>query len=120
MSEAQPASILVLVRDLLFSSKILSEARAAGVAAKVVRDPDKLDSVSDMEPRLLIADLALPGAIPAAANWGRAAPGRSVVAFVAHVDQSTIAQARQAGLDNVLTRGRFVQLLPQIIRDLPR
>lgn len=116
MSEADVPSVIVLVRDLLFSSKITTEARAAGVAAQVVRDPEKLDQFARTGARLLIVDATLPGAIPAAANWRQGEAGRSVVAFVSHVDQNTMAEAKQAGIDKVLPRGQFVKVLSELLR----
>ncbi|HEX4054619.1 MAG TPA: hypothetical protein VHX86_10175 [Tepidisphaeraceae bacterium] len=116
MPEAVVPAIIVLVRDLVFSSKIAAEARAAGVAAQVVRNPEELHRFSQTAAKLLIVDVTLPGSIPASAHWGHAEPGRCVVAFVSHVDQSTIAEAKQAGIDKVLARGRFVKMLPQLVR----
>jgi hypothetical protein len=107
-------SVLALARDLMFSSKITAEGRAAGVGVKIVRDPAALGGTPG---RLLLADLALDGAIEAAAAW-RMNTGGPVVGFVSHVDAQTIARAREAGLDNVMTRGSFTRQLPEIFREL--
>ena len=117
----QSPQILVLVRDLMFSGRILAEARAAGVNVKVIRDPGqiaKLDQASQPVPGLMIADLNLPGAIAAAAEWRRLTNG-TVVGFVSHVDAEAIAEARAAGLDQVLARSRFVQVLPDLLKAQP-
>jgi hypothetical protein len=103
---------LVLVRDLMFSSRISATARAQAVAVKVLREPEQL---AEAPGRLLIVDLNQAGAIPSAAAWLRAAPGRRVVGFVSHVDSQTIESAREAGLE-VLARSRFVELLPELLR----
>ncbi len=115
MSEAEAPAVVVLVRDLLFASKITAEARAAGVAVQVVRDPEKLLDFSQTGSKLLIVDLTLSGSIPAAVNWRQGEAGRSVVAFVSHVDQDTIARAKQAGIDEVLPRGQFVKVLSKLL-----
>jgi hypothetical protein len=107
-SELQP--ILALVRDLMFSGRIAAEARAAGVNCKIVRDPAKLPA----EGTLLIVDLNLPGAVEAAAGWQKG--GGVAIGFVAHTDEQIIAQARQMGIQQVLARGRFVQILPELLR----
>ena len=93
----------------------LAEARAAGVQVKSIRDPAAVAQASDLDASLMIADLNLPGAIPAAAAWRQTA-GRTVVGFVSHVDAETIEQARAAGIDQVLARSRFVQVLPELMR----
>lgn len=112
MSEAaDPQPVVALVRDLLFSSKIAAAGRAAGVAVRTARDPAK---VGEMAGRMLLVDLAEPGAIPAAVAWKRrfAAP---VVGFVSHVDTATIDAARTAGLDRVMPRGAFAAQLESIL-----
>jgi AmiR/NasT family two-component response regulator len=106
-------NVLALGRDLMFSSRIAAEGRAAGVAVRIVRDPANLPPTA----RMLMVDLALEGAIDAAANWQRHS-GRPVVAFVSHVDEQTIAKAKDAGIVNVMSRGSFTRQLPRILRDL--
>jgi hypothetical protein len=115
MSESDPPPILVLVRDLMFSGRILAEARAAGVNVKVIRDPAAIAKLENTDSSLMIADLNLPGAIVAAADWRRRTSG-TVVGFVSHVDAEAISQAKAAGLDQVLARSRFVTVLPELLK----
>ena len=63
----------------------------------------------------MIVDLNLTGAIEAAAEW-RKTGNRKVAGFVSHVDAKTIAQAKSAGIDQVLARSQFVQILPDLLR----
>jgi hypothetical protein len=114
MTETTNLPILALVRDLMFSARIVAEARAAGVECKVVRDPAKIP----IKGRLLIVDLNLDGAIDAAAAWEAAGNG-PVVGFVSHVDTETVSRARSAGLSQILARSRFVQVLPDLIKTAP-
>ena len=104
--------VLVLVRDLLFSSRICATARAANIPVKVLRDPA---AVAGAEGRMLIVDLNQDGATDAAVAWKRDASAE-VVGFVSHVDVETIARAKAAGLDRVLPRSRFVEMLPELLR----
>jgi DNA-binding NarL/FixJ family response regulator len=104
--------MLVLVRDLMFSSRITAEAKAEGVVVKLLRDPAALAGEAGDR---LIVDLNLPAALEAAAQW-KQRTGGAVVGFVAHVDTETIQQAQAAGLDQVLPRSRFVAILPQLLR----
>src|SRR3954447_20195011 len=89
----QPATqspVLVLVRDLMFSSRIAATARAMNAPVKMLRDPGAL---AGMEGRSLIVDLNQPGALDAAVAWKRESSG-DVVGFVSHVDVDTIARAK--------------------------
>jgi hypothetical protein len=109
MSEGLP--VIALVRDLIFASQISATAKAAGVCVKLVRDPAAIGS----DPaRRLIVDLNLDGAIDAAQRW-KAATGAEIVGFVSHVDTATIDRARSAGVDRVLARSRFVEILPALL-----
>jgi hypothetical protein len=110
---AEETPIVALVRDLMFSSKIRSEAQAAGVAVRMVREPGQLAGAGG---RLLLADLNQPGAIEAAARWLAADPARAAVGFISHVDADTAARARAAGIRNIVARSAFVAGLPQLLK----
>ena len=110
-STTQPT--LVLVRDLLFASKITTTARAGGVEVKILRDPAALN---DAAGRRLFVDLDQPGTIQTAAQWKKRTGGQ-VIGFVAHVHADTIRAAHDAGLDQVLSRGAFAQALGQLLSD---
>jgi DNA-binding NarL/FixJ family response regulator len=107
----QSLPVVALVRDLLFATKISSTAQALSVPLKMVRDPAQL---APDAARCLIVDLNLPGAIAAAAGW-KAVQNAPVVGFVSHVDTAAIQQARSAGIDRVIARSQFVQILPQLL-----
>jgi hypothetical protein len=104
--------ILVLVSDLIFSSRISAEARAAGSTIKMIRQPAQLAGQTGSR---LIVDLNLPGTVDAAAEWRKNCNGE-VIGFVSHTDAELIAKARAAGLDQILPRSRFVQVLPELIK----
>ena len=106
--------VLALIRDLMFSTRVTGTAKQFGIPVRVIRDPARLAG----EPgRRLIVDLNLPGAIDAAIVWrGESAGGADVIGFVSHVDTATIQQARAAGIDRVMARSQFVQILPQLLK----
>jgi hypothetical protein len=113
--------VVALVRDLMFSSKISSTARAAGIDVRVIRDPAKVAAGSGeqgdvADGRLLVVDLNQDGAIDAAVAWKQSHTGRPVVGFVSHVDADTIACAKSAGIDRVMARSGFVAQLESILR----
>ena len=112
MSEALDPPILVLVRDLIFSSRIAATARAQNASVKLLRDPAKLANEPGSR---LIVDLNLEGAIPAAIAWKQASGGE-VTGFVSHVDAATISAARAGGIDRVMPRSEFVRVLPELLR----
>ena len=107
----QSPALVILCRDLLLGSRITAAAQSVGVGFKVVRDAAKL---AGQPGRRLIVDLNQDGAIDAAVAW-KSASGGEVVGFVSHVDSATIAQARGAGLDQILARNALVQQLPSLV-----
>lgn len=103
----------------MFMARVTGTARELGVPVKVVRDPAKLAAEAvpgaAQTPRLIV-DLNLNGAIEAAAAW-KAAGGGAVAGFVSHVDGETIRRAREAGIDRVMPRSQFVQVLPDLLTE---
>lgn len=122
MSEASPGEhpstveveTVVLIRDLLFSSKVSAAGRLSRVreSMRLIRDPAKL---ADLEGRRLIVDLNVPGHLEAAVAWKTRTGGR-VTGFVSHVDGDAIAAARAMGVDRVLSNGGFSANVDQIVR----
>jgi hypothetical protein len=104
-------TLLILVKDLLLSSRVTTVAKSLNIPYTVMRNPSDL---ADQAASMLIVDLNLPGAIEAASNWQRQTSG-STVGFVAHTDAATIAQARTAGIQLILARSKFVEDLPQLL-----
>src|SRR5437867_815167 len=105
-------TLLILVKDLLFSSRITAEARDAGIPFTLLRDPAQL---TNQPASKVILDLNLPGAIEAAIAWQKATNGQTI-GFVSHTDAATIAEAKSAGIQSILARSEFVQMLPKILR----
>ena len=105
-------TVLALVRDLMFVSRITATAREVGARVEVIRNPNDL---SERAGCLVLVDLNLEGAIEAAAQWKQThtAP---VIGFVSHTDAQTISRAREAGIDRVMSRGGFVEALPSLLK----
>jgi hypothetical protein len=112
MEAPQPSTVVAIVRDLIFSSKITGTAKALGVAVRMIRDPAQL---GDEPARLLLVDLSLPGVIQAVLQWRQTHPV-TAVGFVSHVDTPTIDSAREAGI-TVMARSGFVEALPKLLQD---
>ncbi len=103
--------ILVLARDLMFAGRIGATARSLGVEVAMLRNPAALN---DRAGHTLIVDLNQPGALDAAAAWKTRTAG-AVIGFTAHTDSDTISRAQALRIDNVLTRGTFVQQLNDLL-----
>ena len=114
-AEANSTGILVLCRDLMFASKIRSAAAASSAGEiKLLRDPAQL--IGDTG-RALIVDLGQAEALEAARSWKSANRGSKLIGFASHVETETIAHAKSAGFDRVLTRGQFAQSLPELLSE---
>jgi hypothetical protein len=112
--DAQPVAIVVLVRDLIFASKISSTAAAAHIPVTLLRTAALLANQSG---DALIVDLNLDGAIEAAAAWIGSSQ-RQAIGFVAHTDAATVERARIAGITRILARSQFTAQLPQLLGEL--
>ena len=99
----------------MFASKISASAKSLGLSVKFIRDPKLLQSESGNR---LILDLNQPGAIEAAVQWKQEYDGQ-VIGFVSHVDNETIARAKAAGIDQILSRGQFAQNMDRILSEEP-
>lgn len=120
MENPQPKQVAVVIRDLIFESRIKATAQSLGISAIMVRTAGELSRViSDKQVGLAIVDLnsAGPDAI-AAVLAAKSSPGVRVVAFVSHVDVELAEKAQQAGADEVMPRSRFTTQLPALLAHL--
>jgi CheY-like chemotaxis protein len=112
--------ILAAVDDLLFSSKIRTTARQAGVELAFARTPPEiLEQSRSSKPALVIFDLNSAKAnaldtIAAMKNDPELASIRTL-GFVSHVHTGLIEAAREAGIDEVLARSAFAGNLAAIL-----
>ena len=113
-------SIVVLVDDLFFWSKIMETAKAIGI--KVVRGEMRDGSVllGKSQPQAVILDLNSRGidaleCIKALKTDPATCPIR-LIGFVSHVQEDLISAARAAGCDLVLARSVFTKRLPELLR----
>ena len=114
----QPAiELAVMIRDLIFETRIKSTAQLMRIGTAVVRNLGDLEMLlASPAIRLLIVDLNTAG--PSAVDAIRRAkefPGVRVLAFVSHVDADLAGLACEAGADDVLPRSRFVAQLPELL-----
>jgi CheY-like chemotaxis protein len=118
-SEQQGPVGLLLSRDLIFTSKVTSTARALGRRVLVAGDANLAATlIEQWRPLVVFVDLAA-GALtePAVLLALRSVSGRATpfVAFGSHVETDRLAAAAAAGCDPVLPRSRFTTELPELI-----
>ena len=110
---------LYLTSDLFFSSRVTSLARESGWTLDVAASPEDAIAKGDQEGLvLLLVDLSSAAGDLAEllATLRARHADLQVVAYGPHVDEQMLAAARQAGCDEVLTRGQFNQTSSEILR----
>jgi len=108
--------VLVAVRDIAFRSKIHAAAERLGITLHLAPRSVPL-SESAREPGVgtLLADLSEPGVLDEVRR-AKSAGGPRVVGFLGHLQTELAAAAKEAGVDEVLSRGEVVRRLPEILR----
>jgi CheY-like chemotaxis protein len=103
----------LLSDDLIFTSRIVGTAAAAGLTVQVACSQAQLANLLAAEtPRCLLLDLHNPGLAIAELIAGLPQPRPFVVGYGSHVAVATLQAARDAGCDLVLPRSKFVEQLP--------
>ncbi|MBX3409731.1 MAG: hypothetical protein KF859_07575 [Phycisphaeraceae bacterium] len=117
--------ILYLASDLIWASKIRATADALGIPVRPVRSLEMLEArLADSSPAALLADLDAPEAALSLiarlrAHWADdKARAVRIIAWGPHVEKDLLQQARDAGADDVLTRGAFDHNLEHILLSL--
>ena len=113
-------SIMAVVDDMFFASKIRAVAEHLGVSVHFARSTDEaLESARADEPSLIIADLHAQKCDPfslaeqlKADDKLRAVP---LLGFFSHVQTALQKRAEQAGYDRVMPRSAFTKYLPEIL-----
>ena len=113
--------ILVAVDDMLFSSKIRTVAKLAGVDIAFARTPPEIMEQSRAQrPSLVIFDLnsikAAPLTTVAALKADPELSPIRTLGFVSHVHTDLIGAARSAGIDEVMARSAFAGNLAEILQ----
>ena len=112
--------ILAAVDDLLFSSKIRTTAKLAGVELRFARTPEEImERARALRPALVIFDLNSSKAHPietvTAMKRDNELASIRTLGFVSHVHTDLIESARAAGMDEVMARSAFAGRLADIL-----
>lgn len=110
-------TVVAVVSDLMFLSRLEAQARALGHEVNVVSSDKELrDALAGAA--LAVVDLHIQGV-----DWREAVPlakaaGARVLAFGRHTEAALLREARAAGCDRVVARSTFVEELPQLLHEL--
>lgn len=120
MENREEKQVALVVRDLIFETKIKSTAQSLGISATTVRSATQLSSLlGGGNIGLIIVDLNSAGQEAfSAIQLAKAAAGVRVIAYVSHVDVELASKAQEAGADEVMPRSRFTTQLPALLAHL--
>jgi hypothetical protein len=108
--------VLVAVRDLMFRSKIQAAAERLGVELRLSPRGTPLSAAArELGGGTALVDLSEPGALDEIRQVKRDG-GVRVVGFLGHLEVELARAAREAGADEVLSRGQLVQRLDEVLR----
>lgn len=112
-------TVLALVTDLLFQSKIEVAAHNVDVDVHVTRDPEQLLSLIG-QARAVIVDLSVDAtdAVELVQTIKQRQPEMMVVGFLPHVQTDRRKAALAAGADEVMPRSAFASRLPDLLTRL--
>lgn len=121
MAEENHPRVVAGVPDLFFASKIGETARQLGVAVEFASSGQVLLEKASTGPSLVILDLGAASLDPigliARLKANPTPENARVVGFANHERTDLIEQAREAGCDQVLTRGAFAKDLPGLLSE---
>lgn len=119
MAGEHAGRVVAGVPDLFFAARIGETARQMGVAIEFASSGQAVLEKAAGAASLVILDLGAAALDPikliAQLKAGPALEKARVVGFVNHERTDLIEQAREAGCDQVLTRGAFTKDLPALL-----
>ncbi len=114
--------VLYAAADLFWATRIKSLADDMGVPCRPARNEKMLrDRLEDSEVRAVLLDLDAPDqareliAVLRGPDAGAMEKAVKIIAWGPHVAVDLLAETRQAGADEVMTRGAFSNALPAIL-----
>jgi len=108
--------VLLLCKDLFFTSRIRETARHLGVEVRIL-DGGLGGAVREETPSLLLVDLDAEQLQPIQEirDAREASQSLPIIGFVRHENVESIRAAREAGATQVLARGAFSTRLPSLL-----
>ncbi len=115
-------NIVLFSGDLLVVSRVQNAAAAAGFRVQSVGNlTQAVEKCAELHPSLVIADLSAPALDIAElvtelrASQADDAKAPRIIAFGPHVHEDRLAVARDAGCDDVMSRGQFFGQIDAIL-----
>jgi CheY-like chemotaxis protein len=111
-------SVIALPADLIFGARIRAAAESVGATVIIAKNPDDvLAKAAGQATRLIILDLDRRGLnIAELITKLKATSAAPILAYVSHVREDAIREAKQAGADKVIARGAFANQLPDLLK----
>jgi PleD family two-component response regulator len=111
--------ILAIMADLMFSVKIIDEAKKLGLKVQFVKDEATALAKLKEHPEVVIFDLNYTAANPLGLLRGMHGDKETsridTVGFISHVQVELRKEAQEAGCGEVIARSAFAQRLPEIL-----
>lgn len=123
MDSTRDIYIAVIVRDLMFASRMREAAKRTGVRLEFVKPVDGFtEKLAPRPPAFFIVDLGARGLDPfaliAAIKGAPALSGARVIGFLPHVETGLKKEAAEAGYDLVAARSWMAMNVDKIFADL--
>ncbi len=113
-------SVVACVEDLFFRSKIDATARHLDVAVRFATAAELAKACGETGTAALLIELSASESLQKvrALRQGKATRDLPVIGFLSHVDTALAAEAKAAGVTQVLPRSQFSETLPDLLMDL--
>ncbi|HSE34008.1 MAG TPA: response regulator [Pyrinomonadaceae bacterium] len=111
-------TVIAIVDDMFFASKIRSTAEALGVNVSFSRSKEAvIEKLAQTQPNLILVDLHNQklDALELAKEIKAQAPAVTLLGFFSHVEVELQRNALSAGFDQVIPRSIFARNLAQIL-----
>ena len=110
--------MIALPADLIFGARIRATAESVGANVVIAKSPeDVLSKAAEAGTRLIILDLDRRGLdIADLITKLKATSTAPILAYVSHVREDAIREAKQAGADRVIARGAFANQLADLLK----
>lgn len=111
-------TVVAVVTDLMFQSRLREQAAALGRAFVVGDSAEAAVEALEARPALVVVDLHV-----REFDWRPVVSAAKeclvpVLAFGRHTEAALLSEARQAGCDRVVARSTFVEELPKLIEEV--
>ncbi len=111
--------IAAAIHDLMFSSKV-NAAAAGQTIAWMPRGASMVDWATKEKPDVLLVDIGNPKTSPVESirslKAAEATKAMVIIGYIGHEHEETIAAAKAAGADRVLSKGAFANQLPELLK----